>query len=95
MQPVIDKEETGKRLRFLMNVNNISPREIQEYLNLSCIQTVYHWMSGVSIPKTEHLYSLSCILNVGMDTILIGNKEDYMDKDQKEKMDKIIEIMDN
>ena len=38
MFPTIDKQRTGQRIRMLMKQQNITVKQIQEYLNLSCVQ---------------------------------------------------------
>lgn len=34
MFPIIDKQRTGQRIRMLMKQQNITVKQIQEYLNL-------------------------------------------------------------
>ncbi len=51
MTSKIDKTETGKRIKFFMSVNKYTPADVQKFCGLSCVQTVYHWVSGISIPK--------------------------------------------
>lgn len=74
MFPVIDKERTGKRLAQLMQINGLAPKDIQEYLSLSCVQTVYRWMKGINIPSVDNLYALSQMFRVSVDEMLIGNR---------------------
>ncbi|MCR5213724.1 MAG: helix-turn-helix domain-containing protein [Eubacterium sp.] len=93
MPPMIDYEKTGNRIKFLMNINDITPKDVQEYIGLSCVQTIYHWMNGVSIPKLEHLYMLSGLMNVEMDAMICGDRDQHIDKEKKEKIMKIIELM--
>lgn len=75
MYPKIDKVETGERIRYLMNVRGLKPTDVQDKLALCCVQTVYKWMRGESIPSVDILYSLSALLKVNMDTLLVGDKE--------------------
>ena len=72
--PIIDKEKTGKRLRLLMDFCQISPAEIQKYLNLSCVQTVYRWLGGKNIPSVDHLYALSALFGVQIDELIVGSR---------------------
>ncbi len=88
MAPKIDVIKTGKRINYLMRPNNLSPRDIQKYIGLSCVQTVYHWTSGISVPKIENLYTLSALFNVDLESIIVGDRDEFWDKDkvQKNKM---------
>ncbi len=71
--PLINKNETAKRLELLMKWNHLRPKDIQEYLGLACVQTVYRWLEGVNIPSVDHLYALSRLFHVSMDDMLVGN----------------------
>lgn len=75
MFPVIDKRKTGNRLRCLMQINRLTPKDIQEYLSLSCVQTVYRWMEGINIPSIDNLYALAEFFHVRMDDMIVGNKK--------------------
>ena len=61
--PVIDKKKLGSTLK----------RYIQEYLGLACVQTVYRWTAGISIPTVDNLYALSRLMNISIDA-LVGSK---------------------
>ena len=51
MYPVIDMNRTGERIRQVMERKNVTPKDIQKYMNLSCVQTVYHWLDGTRVYK--------------------------------------------
>ena len=72
MYPRVNKIETGKRIRSLMKVRGLKPTDVQDKC---CVQTVYKWMRGESIPSIDILYSLCALLRVNMDSLLVGNKE--------------------
>lgn len=57
--PVIDVRLTGQRIQNLMKERGIKPTEVQDWLSLSCVQTVYRWMKGISVPSIDNLYALS------------------------------------
>ncbi len=71
--PMIDKDETAKRLKLLMKWNHLQPKDLQTYLGLTCVQTVYRWIEGINIPSVDHLYALSRLFHVKIDDMLIGN----------------------
>ena len=62
MMPVIDRIRMGQYLKILMQQRGVSPKEIQAYLSLTCVQTVYRWMGGVNLPSLDNLYALSLAL---------------------------------
>ena len=71
--PVIDKVKTGKQL---IKNKGYTIKDIQQYLSLSCIQTIYRWFDGINIPSVDNLYALSVLLQVPIDRLIIGNKEE-------------------
>lgn len=75
MKPIIDTVQTGKNIKKLMLEKNLGAREIQDYLELSCPQTVYRWLRGVAIPNVDNLYALSELFGVPMDEIIKGNRQ--------------------
>ena len=58
MFPVINLKETGINLRRIMDKRGISARDVQEYLNLVSVQSVYNWCSGINMPTIDNLYVL-------------------------------------
>ena len=53
--PVINKNETAKCLKLLVKWNDLQPKDVQMYLGLACVQTVYRWLEGINIPRVDHL----------------------------------------
>ena len=76
MYPIIDKIKTGEKIRMLMEANGYSVNDIQEYLGLACVQSIYHWLNGSCLPSIDNLYALSDLLNVSIDDMVCGNKSD-------------------
>ena len=74
MFPTIDKRATGINLRRLMDERGITVKDVQKFLGLGCVQSVYRWLDGVSMPTIDHLYALSELLQVSIDAIVCGNK---------------------
>ena len=74
MFPLIDKRETGIQLRRIMDRLGISARDVQEYLGLGCVQSVYRWLDGHSMPTVDNLYALSELFQMPMDEIVCGNR---------------------
>ena len=80
MFPLINKRETGVNLRRIMDMRGITPKDVQEYLGLGCVQSVYRWTDGVNMPTIDNLYALSQLLQVPIDTIVRGNKKAILPK---------------
>lgn len=76
MYPVINTKETGNRIRKIMKIRGLSAKDVQRYLNLSCVQSVYHWLDGSSMPTIDNLYALSALLYVPIDALVCGNRTD-------------------
>ena len=72
--PVIDKVKTGQQIRRLMDIRGLSVTDIQQYLGLSTLQAVYHWLNGRSLPTIDNIYALSDLFRVPMDAIICGNR---------------------
>ncbi len=69
--PNIDMEKTGRKLKRTIESAGFTPRMIQEYLHLSCVQPIYRWYKGLILPSVDHLFMLSELLNVHMEDFLV------------------------
>lgn len=74
MFPLINKRETGVNLRRIMDTRGITPKDVQEYLGLGCVQSVYRWLDGINMPTIDNLYALSELFQVPIDAIVCGNR---------------------
>lgn len=74
MIPEIDKRETGIKLRRIMDKQGITVKDVQRYLGLGSVQSVYHWLNGISMPTVDNLYALSELFGVSVDAMLCGNR---------------------
>lgn len=73
--PVIDKKRTAERIKLFMYCNCLKPADIQKYLGLTCVQTVYRWLDGINIPSIDNLYALSQLFGVKIDDMLAGDRK--------------------
>ncbi len=73
MVPTIDVKETGANLRRIMDERGITVKDVQEYLNLASVQSVYYWWNGTNMPTIDNLYALGQLLHVPIDAIICGN----------------------
>lgn len=76
MFPTINLKETGKNLRKIMKERGITVKEVQQYLGLGSVQSVYHWLNGLSLPTMDNLYALSVLFNLPLDDLVCGNKKE-------------------
>lgn len=67
----IDMVQTGKRIKRMMESSGYTPRMLQEYLHLSCVQPIYRWYKGLILPSVDHLFMLSELLDVHMEDFLV------------------------
>lgn len=68
--PNIDMQQTGAKMKYLLETAGYTPRMIQEYLHLSCVQPIYRWYKGLILPSVDHLFMLSELLGVHMEELL-------------------------
>lgn len=74
MFPLINKRETGINLRRIMDIREITPKDVQEYLGLGCVQSVYRWQHGSAMPSLDNLLILASVLGVTMDEIIVTDE---------------------
>ncbi len=79
MLPMISKRETGINIRRIMDERGITPTDVQHYLGLGCVQSVYRWLDGVNMPTIDNLYALSELFQVPIDAIVCGNRAPIVD----------------
>ncbi len=75
MYPVIDMLATGQNIKRILNMKGLSIRDIQRYLGFTAPQSIYHWFDGKSLPTIDNLYALSQILDLPIDSMIIGNRK--------------------
>lgn len=73
--PIIDLYATGNRIKELRKQNNISVKEICEYMGFENPQAVYKWQRGECLPSVDNLYALSRLFGTSMDEILCEREE--------------------
>lgn len=83
MYPNIDMKATGQNIKHIMEQQNVSIKELQAYLGLSSIQTIYHWFEGITIPSTDNLYAISKYFNVDIDDLICGDKKHLTEQEKR------------
>lgn len=74
MLPMINKRETGINLRRIMDQRGMTAKDIQKYLGLGSVQSIYHWLNGMSMPTIDNLYALSHLFQLSIDDLVRGNR---------------------
>ena len=72
--PVIDMEETGRQLKQECERRQVSPRELQKFLGLAALQSVYGWFQGRTLPSLDNFYALSRYLGMQMEELVVPQK---------------------
>lgn len=99
MLPIIDKKKTGINLRLMMDERGLTVKDVQQYLKLGSVQSVYHWLNGISLPTVDNLYALSYLFQVPVDDMICGNRRQIFKGENQDQIrrlcayyDKINEI---
>lgn len=79
--PNIDMQQTGRKLKYIVESRGYTPRMIQEHLHLSCVQPIYRWYKGLILPSVDHLLMLSELLGVHMEDLLVKKNAMYFSYD--------------
>lgn len=66
----IDVAETGKKIKRLMEQQNISSKELSKIMQIS-LQAVYRWQRGEALPAINNLYVLGKLLSIDVDDIIV------------------------
>lgn len=64
-------QQTGRKLKHMIETAGYTPRMIQDFLHLSCVQPIYRWYKGLILPSVDHLLMLSELLDVHMEELLV------------------------
>lgn len=78
MYQPIDQVKTGMKLKMMLKAAGYDVKYIQEYLHLSCPQSIYRWFKGKVLPSVDHLCALSKLLNVHMEDLLVMQGENIV-----------------
>ena len=71
----VDVAATGRAIENLMEIKNISVKEMQGLLGFTTPQAIYKWFWGKNLPTIDNMVILCDILGVKIDDILVIKKE--------------------
>ena len=80
MTYIVDMKKTGAHIKELFEERNISVIEIRNELGLKSKQSVYRWYDGKAMPTIDHLYTLSRMLKVPVDALLVFTTDTLSDE---------------
>ena len=69
--PVINLEETGRRIQTMRRGAGLTVRDLQTYFGFEYPQAIYKWQRGECLPTVDNLLALSRILGVSMEDLLV------------------------
>ena len=67
----LDKKATGKNIRSIIVVSQITIEELATMLGFGSPRVIYDWFNGSKLPNIESLYNLSKIFNMKMEDFLV------------------------
>ena len=76
--PAIDMVATGRNIMKLRKAAGLSVREIQNIFGFTTPQAIYKWQHGTAMPTIDNLVVLAAVLDVTIDEILVGQREDIV-----------------
>lgn len=82
--PIINVRGTGQRIRKIMEERGYTVSDVQEYLDLTTPQSIYHWFRGRNLPTIDNLYALSELFKVPIDEMVCGNRKVYENNKRKD-----------
>ena len=68
--PVIDVVATGQNILALRKAHGYTVGDLQHFLCLDSPQAIYCWQQGKYLPSVDHLFALSYLFGVSINTIL-------------------------
>ena len=71
LKPVLDLESTGTKIKTIMKLRGVTPRQLQLIMDFPYVQTIYNWFAGKNMPTLDNLVVLAQILDVTMDEIIV------------------------
>ena len=69
--PMIDLIKTGENIAKLRENAGYSVKDLQRAFGFATPQAIYKWQQGMSLPNVDNLLTLSTLLGVKIDDILV------------------------
>jgi len=81
---------TGLRLKGACEKRRITAKDVQKFLGLAALQSVYGWFQGRTLPSLDNFYALSCYLDMPMEDMVVakGGTREVSEKEAFEALQK-------
>lgn len=70
-RPYFDIEASGARMKQIRTKQNISVKEVVEYMGFESTQAVYKWEAGKCLPQADNLVALAILYRVSPMELLV------------------------
>ena len=71
--PVVDLVKTGENITRLMNINNVTVKDLQDVFGFEYPQAIYKWKRGECLPTVDNLIILAALFKTTVDEIIVTN----------------------
>ena len=76
--PEVDLRNTGKILKKLRTINNLTVKDLQEFFGFDYPNAIYDWEKGLKLPCMSNLIALSYLYEVSINDILLKDEQDFL-----------------
>ena len=76
--PVIDLQQTGRRIERQRRQLGLTVRDLQAYFGFEYPQAIYKWQHGECLPTVDNLLALARILRVSMEDLLVYKDQEVL-----------------
>ncbi len=73
--PFFDIKVVGQNLRRLRKENNLSVKQVRDYLGLESVQAIYKYENGKGYPQVETMFALMKLYNATIEDIITTYNE--------------------
>lgn len=68
--PLINGKAAGENILRRRLEKGCTVLDVQQYLNLACPQSVYHWQAGRTLPNIDNFYALSVLFGTTVNDLV-------------------------
>ena len=76
--PMIDLQATGQRIKEVRQQKGITVKTLQTFLGFNEPVSIYKWQRGECLPTFDNRYAMACLFGVGIDDLLVGNRQEVV-----------------
>ena len=63
-RPEYDMKEMGRKMKHYRRLRNLTVEDVRIYMQLSSVQAIYKWESGMCFPSADNLMALAELYQV-------------------------------